>query len=189
VATVVGSETVTPVVDAVEVVKRFGSTTALAGVSLQIGKGVTGLLGSNGAGKTTLLGLLLGLGRPNAGALRVLGLDPVHAGPEVRSLVGYSPEHRNLPPDVRAFDLVAHMAEVHGLPRRAATGRASDALWQVGLGEERFREGIRGYLSAHQYANTETTDLWDAIEEATGCAAKIPAAKSTITPIFMYELR
>ncbi|HEX9258599.1 MAG TPA: ABC transporter ATP-binding protein, partial [Acidimicrobiales bacterium] len=102
-------------------------------------KGVTGLLGSNGAGKTTLLGLLLGLGRPDAGGLRVLGLDPVHAGPEVRALVGYSPEHRNLPPDVRAFDLVAHMAEIHGLPRRAATGRASDALWQVGLGEERFR--------------------------------------------------
>ncbi len=36
------------------------------------------------------------------------------------------------------------------------------------LGEERFRGGIRRYLAAHQYANTETTDLWDAIEEATG---------------------
>jgi len=128
-----------PVVDATEVIKRFGSTTALAGVSLQVGRGITGLLGANGAGKTTLLGLLLGLGRPDAGRLRVLGLDPVHAGPEVRAIVGYSPEHRSLPPDVRAFDLVAHLAEVHGLPRRAATARASDALWQVGLGEERFR--------------------------------------------------
>jgi ABC-2 type transport system ATP-binding protein len=40
---------------------------------------------------------------------------------------------------VRAYDLVAHLAEVHGLPRKAATSRASDALFQVGLGEERFR--------------------------------------------------
>src|SRR3546814_12395097 len=36
------------------------------------------------------------------------------------------------------------------------------------LGEEAFREGIRRYMKAHRYANTETTDLWDAIEEATG---------------------
>jgi ABC-2 type transport system ATP-binding protein len=40
---------------------------------------------------------------------------------------------------MRAHDLVRHIAEVHGLPRREATARASDVLWQVGLGEERFR--------------------------------------------------
>jgi ABC-2 type transport system ATP-binding protein len=69
----------------------------------------------------------------------VLGREPVSAGPEVRALVGYSPEHHELPPDTRAHDFVRHMAEIHGLPRRAATARASDALWLVGLGEERFR--------------------------------------------------
>lgn len=127
------------VIEALDVVKRFGTTTALGGATLQIGRGVTGLVGANGAGKTTLLGLVLGLSRPDAGELLVLGMDPVHAGPEVRALVGYSPEHHNLPPDVRAVDLVAHLAEVHGLPRRHAISRASDALWQVGLGEERFR--------------------------------------------------
>ena len=128
-----------PVVVAEGVVKRFGATTALAGATCEIGRGVTGLVGANGAGKTTLLGLLLGLSAPDAGRLEVLGLDPRHAGPQVRALVGYSPEHRSLPPDVRANDLVAHLAEVHGLPRRAAVARASDALYQVGLGEERFR--------------------------------------------------
>ena len=127
------------VVTADGVVKRFGAVTALAGVTVEISSGVTGLLGANGAGKTTLLGLLLGLGHPDAGRLEVLGLDPVAAGPDLRAVVGYSPEHRMLPPDVRAFDLVTHLAEVHGLPRRQATARASDALWQVGLGEERFR--------------------------------------------------
>ena len=126
-------------VAAAGVTKRWGSTTALDRATLEIGHGVTGLLGANGAGKTTLLGLLLGLHRPDDGRVTVLGLDPATAGPEIRARVGYSPEHHVLPTDVRAHDLVRHLAEVHGLPHREATGRASDALWQVGLGEERFR--------------------------------------------------
>jgi puromycin-sensitive aminopeptidase len=47
-------------------------------------------------------------------------------------------------------------------------GAAVVRMLEQYLGEDRFREGIRRYLAAHQYANTETTDLWDAIEEATG---------------------
>lgn len=127
------------VVEGTGVTRRFGSVTALDAATFTIGPGVTGLLGANGAGKTTLIGLMLGLHRPDTGTLRVLGLDPSTAGPEVRALVGYSPEHHLLPPDTKAHDLVRHVAEVHGLPRREATARASDALWQVGLGEERFR--------------------------------------------------
>ncbi|HEY5154584.1 MAG TPA: ABC transporter ATP-binding protein [Acidimicrobiales bacterium] len=122
-----------------DLVKRWGSTSVLDGASFTVHAGVTGLLGSNGAGKTTMLGMVLGLHRPNQGTLRVLGLDPVKAGAEVRERIGYSPEHHTLPPDTTAQDLVRHIAEVHGLPFREATGRASDALWQVGLGEERFR--------------------------------------------------
>jgi ABC-2 type transport system ATP-binding protein len=127
------------VVRGTAVVKRWGRTTALSGATFEIGAGVTGLLGSNGAGKTTLLGMVLGLHRPDEGSIEVLGLDPTHAGPQVRERIGYAPEHDALPPDVKAHDLVRHLAEVHGLPHRAATSRASDALWQVGLGEERFR--------------------------------------------------
>ena len=130
---------VDPVIRATAIVKRWGTTTALNGATLEIGRGVTGLLGANGAGKTTLLGMLLGLHRPDEGRIEVLGLDPDTAGPEVRARVGYSPEHHLLPPDVRAYDFVRHLAEVHGLPHREANGRASDALYQVGLGEERFR--------------------------------------------------
>ena len=128
-----------PVVRGAAVVKRWGATTALSGATFEIGAGVTGLLGANGAGKTTLLGLVLGLHRPDGGTLDVLGLDPAAAGPQVRERIGYAPEHDALPPDVKAHDLVRHLAEIHGLPRREATARASDALWHVGLGEERFR--------------------------------------------------
>jgi ABC-2 type transport system ATP-binding protein len=127
------------IVRAEGVTKRWGSTTALSGASFEIGHGITGLLGANGAGKTTLLGLMLGMHRPDGGSLEVLGRDPWALGPEVRARVGYAPEHDALPEDVRAHDCVRHFAEVHGLPRREAQTRASDALWEVGLGEERFR--------------------------------------------------
>jgi ABC-2 type transport system ATP-binding protein len=127
------------VIEVSGVAKRWGTTWALAGADCVVGSGVTGLLGANGAGKTTLLGMVLGLHQPDRGEVRVFGLDPSTAGPEIRARVGYSPEHHLLPPDVRAVDFVRHVAEVHGLPRRPATTRASDALWLVGLGEERGR--------------------------------------------------
>jgi len=130
---------VTAVIEIRGVVKRWGSTLALGGATCSVEPGVTGLLGANGAGKTTLLGLILGLDRPDAGQIEVFGIDPATAGPEVRAQLGYSPEHHLLPPDVKAVDFVRHVAEVHGLPRREATNRASDVLWQVGLGEERGR--------------------------------------------------
>ena len=128
-----------PVISARGVVKRYGSTVALAGLDADIGPGITGLLGSNGAGKTTFISLVLGLRSRNDGELTVLGRDPETAGIEVRSRVGYAPEHHDLPAELAASDFVRHLAEMHLLPRRAAVQRANDALWLVGLGEERFR--------------------------------------------------
>jgi ABC-2 type transport system ATP-binding protein len=130
---------VTTVVEAVDVSKRWGSTLALDGASFRITSGVTGLLGANGAGKTTVLGMMLGLHHPDGGSIEVLGHDPFRDGAAVRAKIGYAPEHNAMPPDVAAHDLVRHIAEIHGLPFRDANGRASDALFEVGLGEERFR--------------------------------------------------
>jgi ABC-2 type transport system ATP-binding protein len=127
------------VVSARGVVKRYGKTVALAGLDADIGHGITGLLGSNGAGKTTFISLVLGLRSREGGELTVLGADPATAGIEVRSRIGYAPEHHDLPAELAATDFVRHLAEMHLLPRRAAVQRANDALWLVGLGEERFR--------------------------------------------------
>ncbi len=128
-----------PVVEARGVTKRYGSTIALDALDVDIGHGITGLLGANGAGKTTLIAVLLGIRSRDAGELAVLGVDPGRSGIDVRAGIGFAPEHHDLPPDVPAADLVRHLAELHGIPGRAAIQRANDALWHVGLGEERFR--------------------------------------------------
>jgi ABC-2 type transport system ATP-binding protein len=129
----------TGVITARGLVKRYGGTVALAGLDADIGSGITGLLGSNGAGKTTFISLVLGLRSRNEGQLNVLGRDPESADIEVRARIGYAPEHHDLPAELTAADFVRHIAEMHLLPRRAAVQRANDALWLVGLGEERFR--------------------------------------------------
>ncbi len=122
-----------------QVAKSYGGHSALSNATFTIEPGITGLLGANGAGKTTLLGMIIGLHAVTSGTLRVLGNDPWSAGSAVRERLGYAPEHHTLPPDLKAAEFVRHVAELHGLPREEAQTRASDALWLVGLGEERFR--------------------------------------------------
>ena len=117
----------------------FGSNRALDGLDVAVESGVTGLVGANGAGKTTFMSIVLGLRHQSEGSVRVLGLDPHSQGAELRALVGYGPERNLFPEDMPASDFVKHLAEVRGMPRAEARGRASDALWLVGLGEERFR--------------------------------------------------
>ena len=129
----------TALVEARNIHKAYGNFQVLSDVSFDIGEGITGLLGANGTGKTTLLGMILGLHPIDGGTLSVYGQDPWTAGTDVRMLTGYAPEHHTLPPDLAADEFVRHVAELHGLPRDEATTRASDALWLVGLGEERFR--------------------------------------------------
>jgi ABC-2 type transport system ATP-binding protein len=119
--------------------KRFGSVQALDDVSLEITAQATGLLGANGAGKSTLMKALLGLVQPDRGSLEVLGIDVARHPDEVRRRLGYMPERDCLPLEMSARDLVVHMAELRGLPRRAAVLRASEVLFQVGLEEERSR--------------------------------------------------
>src|SRR5918993_49269 len=119
--------------------KRFPRVTALDRLSMDIGPGVTGLVGANGAGKSTLIKILLGLSPATEGRAAVLGLDVATSGTAIRERVGYMPEHDCLPPDVSATEFVVHMAQLSGLPRTAARERTADTLRHVGLYEERYR--------------------------------------------------
>ncbi len=112
---------------------------ALDGVDLDVPAGRIGLVGANGAGKTTLLKVMLGILKPDRGAVQVLGHDVAADPLDIRFRVGYMPEAACLPPDQTAADFVAYAAELAGLPAKAARQRSSDILALVGLQEERFR--------------------------------------------------
>lgn len=128
-----------PIIQTNDLVKRFGSFTALSQIDLAVPSGAIGLLGPNGAGKTTLIRILLGLSQPTSGSAAVLGFDVVKQGIQVRERVGYMPEAECLPSNATAADFVGHMAEMSGLPKTEARQRAADVLYQVGLDEERYR--------------------------------------------------
>ncbi len=124
--------------------KHYRDVVALEDLTLELEPGIIGLVGSNGAGKSTLIRVLLGLLKPTSGRAFVLDHDVAREGTAVRAMVGYMPEHDALPPDLPASELVAHMAELSGLPRAAARERTADVLRHVGLYEERYRP-IGGY--------------------------------------------
>ncbi len=133
-----------PVVRVDALTKRFDTVTALDDLSLELGRGIIGLVGANGAGKSTLIKILLGLLPATSGSVAVLGIDPAIHGTMLRQYVGYMPEHNVMPPDISATELVAHLAQLSGLPSAAARERTSDVLRHVGLYEERYRP-IGGY--------------------------------------------
>jgi ABC-2 type transport system ATP-binding protein len=125
--------------------KRYpGGVTALDGLTVEIERGIVGLVGSNGAGKSTLLKILLGLIDATSGVATVFDLDVRTRGTDIRQFVGYMPEHDCLPPDASATDFVSHLALMSGLPRTAARERTAEVLRHVGLYEERYR-AIGGY--------------------------------------------
>jgi ABC-2 type transport system ATP-binding protein len=106
------TSTLTATIAAEDLVKGFGSTRAVDGVSLSAGRGVIGLLGPNGAGKTTLLRMLATVLAPDAGRLRLLGLDPNRPSErlEIRRRLGYLPQAPGLYPGFTPFDLVDYVA-------------------------------------------------------------------------------
>jgi ABC-2 type transport system ATP-binding protein len=128
-----------PLIEAQGITKRYGAVAALDDVSVTVTVPAVGLLGANGAGKSTLMKTMLGLVKPDAGAVRVMGVDAASQDWDARRRLGYMPEHSCLPMGMTARDLVVHMGELRGLPRRVAVLRASEVLFQVGLEEERSR--------------------------------------------------
>jgi ABC-2 type transport system ATP-binding protein len=134
-----------PLVAAHALTKRYGSSvTALDDLTLEVERGIIGLVGANGAGKSTLLKILLGLVAPTSGSASVLGMDVIRQGTDIRQYVGYLPEHDCLPTDLSATEFVSHMGRMAGLPAAAARERTAEVLRHVGLYEERYRP-IGGY--------------------------------------------
>ncbi len=99
-----------------DVVKRYGKSTAVAGVSFEVGRGETvALLGPNGAGKTTTLDIALGLRRADSGRATLFGGDPRDI--DVRRRIGATPQQSGMPAALRVRE-IAHFVARH-FPRPA----------------------------------------------------------------------
>lgn len=123
-----------PVVELEHVRIQLGGRTILKDISMTVSEGeLVAVLGPNGSGKTTLLKLLLGLVKPDAGEVRVLGKPP-RRGNEA---IGYAPQHRVLEADLalRARDVAGFGLDGHrwgiGLPSRKRHAFIDTALQEV----------------------------------------------------------
>ena len=124
---------VTPALEAHDLVKTFGPFRAVDGVSLSVPAGtITGVLGPNGAGKTTTLRMLLGIIEPDSGTRTLLGSPrPLTRASEV----GYLPEERGLYPAMKAFDAIAFMGALRGFPLGRGRAHAREMMADQGLGD------------------------------------------------------
>ncbi len=112
-----GCRAVTGAVLVRELRRSFATTTAVDGASWAASAGtVTALLGPNGAGKTTTVECLEGLQRPDAGSVRVLGVDPWRSGPDHRARVGVMLQEGGLPTTSRPLPLLRHLAALYAEP-------------------------------------------------------------------------
>ena len=125
-----------PAVQAEGVVKRFGATIALAGVSLGIQEGkVFGLLGPNGAGKTTLVRVFTTLLRPDAGRVLVFGRDVVHEPGAVRELIGLTGQSAAVDELLTGQENLEMFGRLFHLPPREARKQAGQLLGRFDLAD------------------------------------------------------
>jgi len=146
-----GAAASTPAIHTVELTKRFGSTVALAGLSMTVPRGeIFGFLGPNGAGKTTAVKLLLGLLTPTSGEGWVLGQRIGDL--DTRRRIGYLPELFRYQSWLSAREVLAVHCELAPLPRSNWKGAIDGALQTVGLagrGDDRvgnFSKGMQQRL-------------------------------------------
>lgn len=119
-------------------VKRYGARTAVQDLSFSVPRGsIYGVLGPNGAGKSSTLRMLVGVLRPTAGRISVLGGA---ADRETMKRVGYLPEERGLYRGMSARSAIAYLARLKGLPAGKAFRRADQLLTDHGLGKVRRKK-------------------------------------------------
>ncbi|WP_112248695.1 ATP-binding cassette domain-containing protein [Kribbella monticola] len=117
-------------------VKKFGTTTALAGVDLTVPTGtVLGVLGPNGAGKTTAVRILGTLLRPDAGHATVGGFDVVREAPRVREIIGLTGQYASVDEDMSGHRNLVMIGRLLGMPRAQAKLRAAELLERFELSE------------------------------------------------------
>jgi len=118
-----------PVLEARQLVKRFGELEAVKGVSFSIERGESfGFLGPNGAGKTSTMRMISAVSQPTSGSLSILGLDPRIDGPEIRGRLGVVPQEDTLELELSVRLNLEMFGRYFDIPRATLRERATELL-------------------------------------------------------------
>jgi lipooligosaccharide transport system ATP-binding protein len=125
-----------PLVHARGLVKRFGELVAVDGVDFDVERGEAfGFLGPNGAGKTSTMRMIGCVSPPSGGTLRILGLDPVTQGADIRARLGVVPQQDTLDMELTVRENIIIYGRYFGLPRADLGKRADELIDFVQLNE------------------------------------------------------
>jgi len=125
-----------PIIQLVDITKKYGDFTAVNHLNLSIEKGeIFGLLGPNGAGKSTAILMMLGLTEPTSGLVKVCGIDSTVNPIEVKKKVGYLPEDVGFYEDRSGIENLVYTARLNSMPEKEAVKQAEQLLQRVGLGD------------------------------------------------------
>jgi ABC-2 type transport system ATP-binding protein len=141
---------VTVAIEAHDLTRSFGENVALDGLTFELEAGeVLALLGPNGAGKTTTVRLLNGVLNPDRGTARVLGLDPVIDGEELRRRTGVLTENAGLDDRLTARENLAFVAQIRGLRGQDGTARVDELLGRFGM-IDRADDKVQGFSTGQR---------------------------------------
>ncbi|MGH2898871.1 MAG: ABC transporter ATP-binding protein, partial [Solirubrobacteraceae bacterium] len=116
--------------------KSFGDVKALDGVDLAVPQGtVLGLLGPNGAGKTTAVRVMATLLKPDAGEVRVAGLDAVREAAALREKIGLAGQYAAIDENLTGLENLVMVGRLYGMKRATATTRGRELLARFELSE------------------------------------------------------
>ena len=113
--------------------KRYGSFTALDGVSLSLNAGqILGLIGPNGAGKTTTIKILVGLIKPTSGSATIAGVDCVSDSEQIKRLVGYMPDKFGSYDNMRVREYLDFFGAAFSIPTGIRAKRIAEVMDMTG---------------------------------------------------------
>ena len=134
-----------PAVEVSSLTKRYGKVLAVDDISFRVSQGeLFGFLGPNGAGKTTTINLLTGLARPDAGTMRIGGIECTNNPKAAQQLIGVVPDESNLYPELTGFENLCFCAALYGMRKDERQTRAHELLDTFGLAEAADRK-FAGY--------------------------------------------
>jgi len=121
-----------------DLVKRFGSFTAVDGISFTVPRGeIFGFLGPNGAGKSTTIRMLCGLLLPSGGSGRVIGYDILTQSEQIKARIGYMSQKFSLYEDLTVEENIAFYGDIYGVPEARLAERTAWILQMANLAERR----------------------------------------------------